>query len=122
MRRLLMLVAAILAGLLVAGCGSSGSSADAPANVVAVAGDGIVTVTWPMVSGVDYWLFYAPDPSLSASNWTTITGSKLVGPGAAPVSPYVMTGLANGTAYYFSLNGRTNGGPAGPATPLVSAT
>ena len=56
MRRPLALVAAILAGLLVAGCCGSGSghSADAPANVVALAGDGIVTVTWPMASGVDY--------------------------------------------------------------------
>jgi hypothetical protein len=122
MRRPLVLVAAILAGLLVAGCGSSGSSADAPANVVAVAGDGIVTVTWPTVSGVDYWLFYAPSPSISTSNWTTILGSLSV---LGAVSPYVATGLTNGAVYSFTLNGRTNNGgtlgPGGPGTPSVSA-
>ena len=79
MRRPLALVAAILAGLLVAGCGGNGSSADPPANVVVLAGDQIVTVSWPMASGVEYWLFYAPAPSISTSNWTTIPGSILVG-------------------------------------------
>src|ERR1035437_6300431 len=105
MRRPLMLIAAILAGLLVAGCGSSGHSADAPANVVALAGDGRITVMWPMASDVDYWLFYANSTSISTSNWTTIPGSKSV-LGAA--SPYVATGLVNGTLYSFTLNGRTN--------------
>src|SRR5450759_4802131 len=119
MRRLLMLVAAMLAGLLVAGCGSSGHSADAPAGGLnLVAGDGIITVTWPMASGVDYWLFYANSSSISTSNWTTIPGSKSV-LGAA--SPYVATGLVNGTLYSFTLNGRTNSGPGGPGTPSVSA-
>src|ERR1035437_1316349 len=118
MRRPLVLVAAILAGLLSAGCGSSGHSNDAPGSVVAVAGDGIVTVSWPMASGVDYWLFYANSTSISTSDWTTIPGSKSV-LGAA--SPYVATGLVNGTLYSFTLNGRTNSGPGGPGTPSVSA-
>jgi len=120
MRRPLALVAAILAGLLVAGCGGNGSgnSADPPANVVALAGDGRITVTWPMESGVDYWMFYANATSISTSNWTTIPGSKLV-IGAA--SPFVASGLSNGAVYSFTLNGRTNGGPGGPGTPSVSA-
>ncbi|MFH1603748.1 MAG: hypothetical protein ABIH03_07560 [Pseudomonadota bacterium] len=118
MRRLFLLVAATLAVFLSAGCGTSGSSADPPANVVAVPGDGIVTVTWPMASGVDYWLFYAPSPSISTSNWTAIPGSKAaIGVG----SPHVVAGLANGTLYSFVINGRTGGGPGGTGSPSVSA-
>lgn len=118
MRRPLMLVAAILAGLLVTGCGSSGHSADAPVTVVALAGDQTVTVSWPMAADVQYWIFYAPAPSITTSNWTTISGSKS---GINVSSPFVATGLSNGTVYSFTLNGRTNGGPAGPGTPSVSA-
>jgi hypothetical protein len=118
MRRPLMLLAAILMCLLAAGCGSNGDSADPPANVVALAGDQIVTVSWPMQSGVDYWIFYAPSPSISTSNWTTIPGSKSA---ISVGSPFVATGLLNGTVYSFTLNGRTNGGPGGPGTPSVSA-
>jgi hypothetical protein len=119
MRRLLVLVAAILAGLLVAGCGSSGKSADAPAGGLnLVAGDGIITVTWSMASGVDYWLFYANSTSISTSNWTAISGSRSA---LGAVSPYVATGLTNGAIYSFTLNGRTGGGPGGDGTPSVSA-
>lgn len=118
MRRSLMLVAAMLASLLVAGCGGSGNSANPPAGVVALAGDGIVTVSWPMESGVEYWLFYANAGSISTSNWTTLPGSKSV-IGAA--SPYVATGLVNGAVYSFTLNGRKDGGPGGEGTPSVSA-
>jgi len=113
-----MLAAAILAGLLMAACGSSGDSADPPANVVAVAGDGIVTLTWPMSSDVEYWLFYANANSISTSNWTTIPGSRSV---IGVTSPYVVGGLSNGAVYSFTLNGRTQGGPGGEGTPSVSA-
>jgi len=119
MRRLLVLVAAILAGLLVAGCGGNGKSADAPAGGLnLVAGDGVITVTWSMASGVDYWLFYANSASISTSNWTTIPGSRSA---MGVASPYVVTGLTNGAVYSFTLNGRTGGGPGGDGTPSVSA-
>jgi hypothetical protein len=118
MRRPLMLIAAILAGLLVAGCGSNGSSADPPAGVVATAGDGIVTVSWPMADGVDYWMFYANSSSISTSNWTTIPGSRSV---IGATSPYVVAGLVNGSVYSFTINGRKDGGPGGDGTPSVSA-
>jgi hypothetical protein len=118
MHRPLMLVAAILAGLLVAACGGRGNSAAPPASLDAVAGDGIVTVSWPMESGVDYWMFYANSPSISTSNWTTIPGSKSV---IGAVSPFVATGLSNGAVYSFTINGRVNGGPGGEGTPSVSA-
>ncbi len=119
MRRPLMLIAAILAVLLAAGCGSSGHSANPPASVVAVAGDGMVTVSWPMESNVEYWMFYAPSASITTSNWTNIAGSRSV---IGATSPYAVTGLTNGVVYSFTLNGRTDGGPGGEGTPSVSAT
>jgi hypothetical protein len=113
-----MLIAAILAGLLVAGCGGSGHSADPPPTVTAVAGDGVITVSWPMESGVQYWLFFANAPSISTSNWTTIAGSKSV---IGVSSPFVATGLTNGAVYSFTINGRVDGGPGGEGTPSVFA-
>ncbi len=119
MRRILALIAAGVAGLLVAGCGSSGSSAEPPATLTLTPGDGIVTVSWVMESGVDYWLFYANNPGISTSNWTTIPGSKSV---ISASSPLVVGPLANGLTYSFVMNARKNGGPAGGSTPTVSAT
>jgi len=119
MRRLLMLLVALLASLLIAGCGSSGHAVDAPASgLTLVPGDGIITVSWAMQPGVDYWLFYAPSASISTSNWTKISGSKSVIPVA---SPFVATGLSNGAVYSFTLNARSSGGPGGEGTPSVSA-
>ncbi len=118
MRRSLVLAAAVLASVLVAGCGSSGSSASVPAGLVVVPGDQRVTVTWSADSTVDYWLFYANATSISTSNWTTIPGSVVIMDAS---SPYVAAGLTNGAVYSFTLNGRVSGGPGGPGTPSVSA-
>ncbi len=118
MRRYLMLVAAILTGLLVSGCGSTGHSAPPPASVTAVAGDGMVTLSWPMDPGVEYWLFYANSTSISTTNWISIPSARSV---IGATSPYVVTGLTNGVVYSFTINGRTGGGPGGDGTPSVSA-
>jgi len=118
MHRPLMLAAAILTGLLVAGCGGHGHSADPPASVAVLAGDGIVTVSWPMADGVEYWMFYANANSITTSNWTGIAGSRSA---IGAVSPFVATQLTNDLVYSFTINGRTDGGPGGDGTPSVSA-
>ena len=64
-----MLIVAMVTPLL-SGCYGKGSSADPPANFTPIAGDGRVMLTWTPVPGVDYWLFTATDPSLTAFNWT----------------------------------------------------
>lgn len=120
MRRVLLLVVTLCAGLLLAGCGGSkGSSADMPANVVATAGDGRIVVTWTMQPNVNYWVFYAPAASISVDNWSSTPGSHVV---TNAVSPFVLPGLANGVTYAFTINGRIDGGPGGSASPSVSAT
>ncbi len=119
MTRFLVFMAAMTAISLLAGCGNQGKGADAPATIQATPGDTNVVVSFPMDSNVEYWLFYAPSSSLTSTNFTTVPGSKVI---TGAVSPLVVTGLANGTTYYFTINGRTNHGPGGPGSALVSAT
>jgi hypothetical protein len=114
-----MLLAAMLASVLIAGCGGSGHSADSPTGgVTLVPGDGVITASWAMEPGVDYWMFWAPSSSISPSNWTTTIGSKSV---INVTSPFIATDLSNGTVYSFTVNGRVKGGPGGAGTPSVSA-
>lgn len=64
-----------------------------PTGVSATPGNAQVTVSWPAVTGaVSYNLYWA-----TASGVTTATGTKITG----VTSPYILTGLTNGTSYYF---------------------
>ena len=119
MTRLLVLMAAMTAISLLAGCSNQGKSASAPSTIEATAGDTSVVVSFPMESNVEYWLFHAPSDSLTSTNFNTVPGGKVI---TSAVSPQVVSGLANGTTYYFTINGRTDNGPGGSGTPLVSAT
>jgi hypothetical protein len=117
-----LFVAAVLASLVLFGCGS-GSSAPAPTNFVATANESSVTVSWDMTPGVEYLLFFGPTSvvpsSVSAmSPWIGLPGG---GTQINATSPLVVSGLPNGVSYSFSVNGRINGGPGGPgATPGVA--
>ena len=104
---------------LLSGCYGKGSSADPPTNFTPAAGDGRVVLTWTSVPGVDYWLFTATDPSLTAFNWTGLAHAyaRINAP-----TPFYMCGLIDGLPYYFAANGRINGGPGGPSSPTVTAT
>ena len=113
----------LTSALLLAACGgSSTSSTPAPpvGGLSVVAGDSQVTVSWKETPGVEYWIFAAPNnPNLSLSNWLATSGSTYR---LKVTSPYVVTGLTNGTPYSFFMTGRTNSGPGGDATPTVAAT
>jgi photosystem II stability/assembly factor-like uncharacterized protein len=112
-----MLIMAMATPLL-SGCFGKGSSADPPANFSATAGDGRVMLTWTPTPWVDYWIFSATDPSLTAFNWANLPNAH----GYTYVStPFYICGLFNGTQYYFAANGRTNGGPGGTSSPTISA-
>jgi hypothetical protein len=124
-RRSLSIAALIaLSASFLASCGGGGSPAAAPAGLAVKATESAATVTWNMVEGVEYWLFYGPTSSApttvdAMSNWVGLAG------GGAPMkvgSPYVVSSLTNGTSYSFSVNGRTNGGPGGPGATPVTAT
>ncbi len=119
MTRLLVFIVAMTSLSLLAGCGNQGKGADAPATIQATPGDTSVVVSFPMESNVEYWLFSAPSSSLTSTNFTTVLGGRVI---TGAVSPQVVAGLVNGTTYYFTINGRTNNGPGGPGTALVSAT
>jgi predicted small lipoprotein YifL len=119
MKRLFAGVVAIVAVLVLAGCGGGGSSATPPTDVTVVPGDSYVTLSWTMAPGVDYWVFYAPTTAnLTPTNCATLPGC---GTNVNVVSPRVVSGLVNGVTYSFTLNGRTNGGPGGTGTPPVLA-
>lgn len=113
-----MLIVAAVTPLL-SGCPSNGSTAEPPAAFKAAAGDGRVMLTWTANPGVDYWLFTATDPSLTAFNWTGLPNEHAY---TSVATPFYMCGLYNGTTYYLAANGRINGGPGGPSSPTISAT
>ena len=112
-------LATLMVAVLVSACGGSGgSSAPAPAGGITVTpGDGTATITWSMAPGVKYWLFYAPNKTITTTDWINVPGSRAV---LDVTSPYVVTGLANGFTYYFTVNGRNGDGPGGPGSPTVS--
>jgi hypothetical protein len=119
MTRILVSILALAATYLLAGCGNQGKAADPPATIQATSGDSSAVVSFSMDPGAEYWLFYAPSSSLTSTNFTSVAGGMVI---TNVVSPQVVTGLTNGTTYYFTINGRTNHGPGGPGTSLVSAT
>lgn len=114
--------AALLVAVLVSACGGGSSAAPPKGGITVVPGDSKATVTWVMEPGVQYWLFFAPTstkfPSISTSDWSNIPGAQAV---INVSSPYVVTGLANGFTYAFTVNARTGDGPGGPGTPSVAA-
>lgn len=118
MKRLASLFATLLLAFAVAGCSSQGSSSDAPTDFKVTAGDGAVTVTWTAVEGVEYWIFYAQGDNVTTSNWVSLNGRVVT----KATSPQLISGLANGTTYSFTINGRRDGGPGGAGAPTVVAT
>jgi hypothetical protein len=118
-KKLFCMLIVAMATPLLSGCYGKGSSADPPANFTPFAGDGRVMLTWTPVAGVDYWLFTATDPSLTAFNWTGLAHAyaRINAP-----TPFYMCGLIDGLPYYFAANGRINGGPGGPSSPTITAT
>jgi len=123
LRSFKLFVAALTAALLSVACGN-GEPAPAPTGLVVSAGEASATVTWSMTDGVEYWLFFgpsslAPATTSSMQGWFGLPGGNVL---LKATSPYLVTGLANGLDYSFSVNARTNGGPGGPGSTAVTVT
>ena len=118
MKRLFALSFVIAAFLLLPGCRGSGSSAPPPTNVNVVAGDTSATVTWDMLSGVDYWVFKAAGTDLTPQVCISRPECKII---MKATSPIFISGLTNGITYSFTINGRTDGGPGGSGSPSIQA-
>lgn len=118
MKKLFCILFVVFASHPLSGCSNDGSSAAPPSAFTSVAGDGRVKVTWTASPGVNYWLFTATDPSLTAFVWAGLPNSHVY---QSAASPFYMCGLLDGTQYWFAANGRTGGGPGGPSSPTISA-
>ena len=93
----------VLPLLVTAGCGGgSNPSLAAPAGVTATAGDGQVSVTWnAVVDATSYNIYYG-----TTAGVTTTTGTKVTG----ATSPSTVSGLTDGTTYYFVVTAVNAGG------------
>ncbi len=120
MMNLLRAAAVAAAALFLAACGDSSSDApaDAPANVTVTPGDTAVTVSWTTEPGLTYWVFSAQASSITRDNYLQFAGARITQPAR---SPQLITGLTNGVTYSFIVNATRDGGPAGPASPSISA-
>lgn len=84
-----------------------------PLNVTAVAGNGLASVSWDASEGAEtYNLYWAVTPGV-----TKETGTKTEG----ITSPYLHTGLTNGTTYYYAVTAQKDGLESDLSTE-VSAT
>jgi len=88
----------------------------APTGVQAVAGDGRVTVSWdPVPNATSYDLFYTTKSNDEEEEYEEGKWFKNV------TSPYIVTGLAPNTTYFFRVRARVSF-LKGPASDQVSAT
>lgn len=113
MNRFVLLMASIAITAVLNGCSGKGSASDAPPDLTAIPGDGVVTLAWTAAPDVEYWLFYASGSAVTTSNWSSIGGKAVIN----ATSPYTITGLTNNSVYSFTMNGRKSGGPGGPGAP-----
>ncbi len=99
-----------------AGTGGGGqpSPPAAPTGVVATPGDGQVTVAWTATQGAtSYNLYWSSSAGVSKASGTKVPGVT---------SGHVVTGLTNGTAYYFVVTAQSSAGESAESSPAASAT
>ncbi len=117
----------LMVALLLTACGSgsggggdtvSGTTLAAPKDVTASPSDAQVIVNWPSVSGTTYNLYMASQNGITKGNYGSLTGGMKH---SKVTAPFVHTGLANGTTYYFVVTAENTSGESVESNE-VSAT
>ena len=81
-----------------------------PTGVTATPGNGQVTIAWTAVADVtSYNIYWSTTPGVTTANGTKITGAA---------SPYVQTGLINGTTYYYVVTAVGGAGESAPSSEV----
>lgn len=109
-------------GAITAACAVNASfnfTLNAPQNLMVTASDAELTFNWQSVNAAtSYNLYYDIEPNIDIANYTATNTGMLV---QNVSSPYSLTGLSNGTAYYAVLTAAV-GGAESNASNEVTAT
>lgn len=99
---------------------ASGTTApSAPTGVSATAGNGQVTISWSDVTGAtSYNLYMASQSGVTKSNYSSKTGGMAH---TGVTSPYTLTGLTNGTTYYFVATAVNSAGESSESSEVSAA-
>ncbi len=92
---------------------SAVASATPGSPITATPGNGQVTISWTAVTGATSYNIYW---STTAANATKLSGTKIAG----VTSPYIHTGLTNGTPYYYVVTAVTAGGESAESTSVTA--
>jgi len=114
-RLTLHLLFLIVFAAILGGCGDT--KPNTPSGLTAVDGDGKVTVSWNSVTSTTYKIYW------SSTSGGTKTSPTIIDPAT---SPQVVTGLTNGTTYYFAVIAKNSEGESAlssevSATPTAAA-
>lgn len=101
---------------------SSSSAFGAPLNLSAAPGNASVTLEWGAVSSADsYHIYYATEPDIQPDNIAAYDNGTWI---EDVTPPYQITGLANGTTYYFvvtAVDGEMESDPSAEVSTTPSA-
>ena len=108
----------IVGSVVLTGCsGGSFVTTPAPTGVTAAGGDGQATIAWTAVpSATSYNIYWSSTTGVTTANGTKVAGAA---------NPYTLTGLTNGTKYYFvvtAVSSSSSGSGESAPSSQVSCT